>query len=67
MPTMNSLRFWVLLFLLSSVLFGCSSTEDPASSKLPWARPASWDGTTPIKQYDNDPSHKNASHQFKNR
>ncbi len=65
---MNSLRFWMLLFLLSSALFGCSSTEDPAVSKLPWARPANWDGSRPVEQYNYySSSHANASHQFKNR
>lgn len=64
---MNSLRLWALLFLLSTALFGCSSTEDTGSSKLPWARPATWDNGLPVQDFDSGDSHKNASHQFRNR
>ncbi|MDE6431790.1 MAG: hypothetical protein K2L13_00120 [Opitutales bacterium] len=64
---MDSWRFFLLLFLLSSVLFGCSSTEDTSSSELPWARPANWDINRPLQQYDSNSSHENASHQFKSR
>ncbi len=54
----------MILFLLSAALFGCSSTRDPASSKLPWARPASWDGGQQVTNQAG--SHVNASNHFKN-
>ncbi|MDR1256049.1 MAG: hypothetical protein LBJ94_03970 [Puniceicoccales bacterium] len=38
------------LFLLCCVLCGCESAEETYNSKLPWARPAAWEGGRQIKQ-----------------
>lgn len=61
---MNSFRFWMMLFLFSSVLFGCASSDNTNSSKLPWARPADWDSGRQVEQ---DDGHSDASYQFRSK
>ncbi len=40
-----------LLLILSILeliaLYGCASSMDPARSQLPWAKPASWEMSSP--------------------
>jgi len=44
---MKSFMFWPILLGIGSLLImGCQSTSVD-ESKLPWARPASWEGAPP--------------------